>query len=156
MIDFDRIVTELVEDNRNTARGRLLHVADVLLTWWRAAIDVRTYGAVKDGKPNPSVKVRNDAAALLWGKSMTSVAKEGAIKYLEEETRNGTEEPINSETTGGRRAQTDDADPSDLPGRGVGSAAVDCGSAMVLRDVGCVSRKGRRPGVSKIPAHLRS
>ena len=156
MIDFDRIVAELVEDNRNTQRGRLLHVADVLLTWWRASIDVRCNGAVKDGKPNPSVKVSKDAAALLWGKTMTGVIKEGAIKYLEEETKNGTEEPINTETTGGRRAQTDHDDPVDLPGRGVSPAAVDRGSAVVLRDVGGIPRKGRRPGVSKIPAHLRS
>ena len=156
MINFAALVSILVRDNPARERGQMIWIADQLLSWYRASVDVRTYGATRDGKPNPSVKAARDAAAILWGKAYKLVVKDGAIEYMEEETRNGTEEPINTETTGGRRAQTDDADPSDLPRRGVSPAAVDRGSAVVLRDIGSVPRKGRRPGVSKIPAHLRS
>ena len=155
MIDFDRIVEELVEDNRNTMRGRLIHVAEVLLTWWRASIDVRCNGAVKDGKPNPSVKVSKDAAALLWGKGMTSVAKEGAIKYLEEETKNGTEEARSLDEGSGARASGNAVHSPDLRDRGV-EETVESESCVVVRDVSRLSRKGRKPGVSGIPAHLRS
>jgi len=156
MIDFDRIVTILVRDNPARERGQMIWIADQLLSWYRASVDVRTYGATRDGKPNPSAKAARDAAAILWGKAYKLVVKDGAIEYLEEETRNGTEEPINTETTGRRGPSPDAADPVDLPGGGVIPAAVDRGPAVVLRNVGGVSRKGRKPGVSKIPAHLRS
>lgn len=153
MIDFSALVAILCRDNPARERGQMIWVADQLLTWYRASVDVRTYGATKDGKPNPSAKAARDAAAILWGKTYKQVIKDSAIEYLEE--NHGVTEQNDQATHGRERSQTGDVDPSDIHVGGV-APPVDSGTTVVRGDVGTIPRKGRKPGSSKLPAHLRA
>ena len=148
----------LTRDNeQHVSRQTIIAVAGWLRVWWRASRAVAAHPQVYDDKKgwivNPEMKTLERAEKALAAKKYRDINTDGAVEELE---KNATEEPINIEQTGGRGPQTDVTDPADLPGRGVSPPPVDRGPAVVLCNERAVPRKGRKPGVSKIPAHLRT
>ena len=148
------IVDLLQRDNPARTRGILIYVADQLCSWWGARLDVAARGQIgPDGKPNPSVKIMREAAAVLWGKQYQQISKESAVQYLEE--NHGVEKQNDQAASSREWTQARNDDSLDLHSGGV-KAPVDSGVGVVLHDVGSVPRKGRKPGVSKLPPHLRA
>jgi hypothetical protein len=150
MIDITRLREIVASDNHVTAATVVL-IADHLVTWWRATRHLHASGEVVGGKVSPWVRIKRDAAAVLWDRRARYVL-DRAIKYLEE--NHGVAKRDGEEASGGGGSPPVESDPPDLCTGGV-EEAVDRGAAVVRGDLGTVPRKGRKPGVSKLPAHLR-
>jgi hypothetical protein len=152
-MDTSPIVDALQADNPLHPRDLLIYLADQLAVWWVARADVRARGQItQDGKPNPSMKIVRETAGVIWSKRHEGIIKDGAIKYLEE--NHGVAKRDGEEASGGGGSPPVESDPPDLCTGGV-EEAMDRGVAVVRGDLGTVPRKGRKPGVSKLPAHLR-
>ena len=151
MIDINRLREIVASDNHVTAATVVL-IADHLVTWWRATQHLHASGEVIDGKVSPWVRIKRDAAAVLWDRRARYVL-DRAIKYLEE--NHGVAERDGAEENERGREVPGDVCTADLRGRGV-EPTVDRGSAVDVPRLGGDKGAHRKGYKRKVPARLRS